>query len=458
MYCFHPKQKSMRRILHYTKFTVVLLLLSRGVTAQQVTTLSLQQAVDAALQNNHLLKVKKLQVEEKQAKIKEDAVKQYPTVNLHSLYSYNAKVGQLVIPQGSFGSLPLSPGTVISLPDATKTYDLGKHNLFVAGVSLYQPLTQQGKIHTGLKIDQTDVLIAQKEKDKAAEQVTQAIEKLYYGILINQQQQQEAAARLELAKIQLYDVESALLAGKTVTVNKTALLANKADEEQNLLKLDIEQQDYRADLGQLTGLPADSLQLQPADTILQPATPLEQYQASAAQNNNDILLAQLGKTKSELAIKAARQSYLPDIGITAGYTYQQSFSIYPANNVFAGLMLSWNLQDILSNKQVFRQRNFVLQQAEENALHTQLQVKTSLEKAYRKLSQSRALIRVAQEAVQYRREDVKIQQDKRVAGLNTPSDLLNAQAALAKSTADLLAAQLSYRLALSDLRVLSEGK
>ncbi len=434
------------------------LLLPFCTRAQQLQPLSLQQVIDAALQNNHLLKAKKLQVEEKQAKIKEDAVKQYPTVNLHSLYSYNAKVGQLVIPQGSFGSLPLGPGNIISLPNTTKSYELGKHNLFVAGVSLYQPLTQQGKIHTGLKIDETDVQIARKEKDKAAEQITQAIEKLYYGILINQQQQQEATARLELAKIQLYDVESALLAGKTLTVSKTALLANKADEEQNLLKLDIQQQDYRADLQQLTELSADSLQLQLADTTLPPVTPLEQYQVSAAQNNNDILLAQLGKTKSELAIKAAKQSYLPDIGITAGYTYQQSFSIYPANNVFAGLMLSWSLQDILSNKQVFRQRNFMLRQAEENALNTQLQVKTSLEKAYRKLSQTRALINVAEEAVRYRGEELKIQQDKRIAGLNKPADLLNAQASLAKSTADLLAAQLSYRLALSDLRILSEGK
>jgi outer membrane protein TolC len=67
------------------------------------------------------------------------------------------------------------------------------------------------------------------------------------------------------------------------------------------------------------------------------------------------------------------------------------------------------------------------------------------------------LIAVAQKAVGFRREALKIQLDKSDAGLNTKVDVLNAKSSLAKSEADLYAAQLSYRLALSDLNIL-EGQ
>jgi outer membrane protein TolC len=394
-------------------------------------------------------------VEEKKAKIKEDEIKKYPSVTLNSTYQYNFNTGELIIPTGSFGSLPLG-GTSILLPAADKSFELGEHNTFNAGVTVYQPLTQQGKIKTGVDLSKTDVLISEKEKEKAARQITQSVEKLYYGILINRQQQIEAGAKLELAKIKLYDVESALLAGKTVTASKAGLNADVADEEQDLLKLSIQEEDYMADMKYLTGLPEDSFQVDTTETDNNnlPAT-LDSYQAAATTNNTDINLAGLNKTKTELAIKAAKQSNLPDVGVIAGYTYQKGNALYTTNNPFTGINFKWNLQDIFSNKQVVKQRGYLLQQANENLLNTQEQVSNDVEKAYRKLAQTEALIRVAQKAVNYRKEVLKIQEDRKSAGLNTPSDVLDAKSALAKSEADLYTTQYSYRIAMTELKTLT---
>ena len=103
---------------------------------------------------------------------------------------------------------------------------------------IYQPITQQGKIHTAINISKTDVLITEKEQKKVAQQIRQSVERLYYGLLINQKQKEEAVSKLEAAKIKLFDVESALMAGKTVNVDKAGLQANIADEEQTILQLD----------------------------------------------------------------------------------------------------------------------------------------------------------------------------------------------------------------------------
>jgi outer membrane protein TolC len=425
----------------------VLLLTAPSLSAQQVV--PLEQAVDMALQHNRSLQIKSLQTAEKQAKVQEDNIKKYPSVTVNSTYQYNPNLGVLTIPEGSFGSLPTG-GTTVLLPNEAKSFQLGNHNTFNAGVTVYQPITQLGKIKAGVEVLRTDVLIAEQEKTKAALQVKQAVERLYYGILITRKQKEEAAAKMALAKIKLYDVESALLSGKTIDVNKAGLQANIADEEQDMLKLDIQEEDYRADLQQLTGLTADSMQVEMPATIL-PAT-------DATVNtsyNVDLRIAMLNRTKTEQAIKATRLNYLPDVGLIAGYSYQTGNLLYPTNNPFAGAQLKWDIQGLFANKQVLKQRHFLLQQAQENIENTQEQVNNDIAKARRKITQAAALIAVAQKVVNYRQEELRIQEDKQAAGLNIAADILDTRSSLAKATADLLSAQLNYRLAQSDLKILT---
>ncbi|MET7258129.1 TolC family protein [Dyadobacter fermentans] len=422
--------------------------------AQQAQPLTLEQAVEMALQNNHLLNVRKLQVAEKEAKVAEDAIKRYPVASVSSSYQYNANLGQLVIEQGSFGALPLG-GTTIALPNEEKTFPLGKHHNFNAGVTLYQPITQLGKIKTGIEVAKTDAELARHEQSRASLQIRQAIEKLYYGLLITQKQQEEANAKIKLAQMRLYDVESALLSGKTIDVNKAGLQANIADEEQNLLKLRIQTEDYTADLKQLTGIETDSVTLAPVPNMAMGTGTLDSYLSNAATSNNDIKIASLTEIKTQKAIRAAEQGNLPDIGLVAGYSYQTGNLLFPNNNPFVGAQFKWNIQDLVANKQVIRQRHFLSQQARENLLNTQNQVKNDVSKTHRKLTQATALIAVAEKAVKYRTEELKVQSDKQASGLNLEADILNTRSLLAKAEADLLAAQLNYRLAQSDLQRLA---
>jgi outer membrane protein len=424
------------------------------VYAQQTQPLTLEQAVEMALQNNHLLNVRKLQVAEKEAKIAEDAIKRYPVASVSSSYQYNANLGQLVIEQGSFGALPLG-GTTIALPNEEKTFPLGKHHNFNAGVTLYQPITQLGKIKTGIEVAKTDAELARHEQSRASLQIRQAIEKLYYGLLITQKQQDEANAKIKLAQMRLYDVESALLSGKTIDVNKAGLQANIADEEQNLLKLRIQTEDYTADLKQLTGIETDSITLAPVTNASIAQGTLDSYLANAATANNDIKIASLTELKTQKAIRAAEQGNLPDIGLVAGYSYQTGNLLFPNNNPFVGAQFKWNIQDLIANKQVIRQRHLLSQQARENLADTQNQVKNDVSKTHRKLTQATALIAVAEKAVKYRTEELKVQTDKQASGLNLEADILNTRSLLAKAEADLLAAQLNYRLAHSDLQRLA---
>jgi outer membrane protein len=444
------------RIIISSRILVAVMLLNSGNIFAQQEPLSLDQIIDKALENNRLYSIKALQADEKRAKVKEDRIKAYPTVTVNSTYQYNASIGHLAIPQGALGVIPQSSGDV-PLPGKELNFDLGKHQTFNAGATIYQPISQLSKIKTGVEISETDVQIADREKVKVSLQIRQAVEKLYYGILITGKQREEAAAKLELAKINFYDVQSGNLSGKTIKPNESGLQANIADEEQNLLKLEIQQEDYLADLSHLTGLEAVQIKLK--DVALAPveaAKTLEDYRSGAMENNVDIQLAELGKAKSELAIKAAKQSYRPDIGILAGYTYQKGNIIFPQSNPFVGASFKWNMQDLFSNKEVIKQRYLVSQQAQIMLADKKDEISNNVDKAYRKIRQAQSLIQVTERAYTYRMQELKVQEDKTLAGLNTEADVLNTKSLLAKSAADLFAAQLNYLLAVSDLKILTE--
>ena len=425
--------------------------LSKQHATAQAPTYSLQQLKEVALKNNHILAVKQWQIAEREAKIKEDETKRYPTATLNGNYQYNFNLANITIPAGSIGILPLSSTTQVPLPNVDKNIEIGNKNLYNIGVTAYQPISQQIKIKTGLEVNRMDVAITEKEKQKIALQISQGVEQLYYGTLIAQKQLEEAQAKLAVAQAKLGDVETAIAAGKTIDVNQAGLMANIADEEQNILKLSIQTQNYKSDLVKLTGIAEEDFNLQELPLVLEDITGIESFKTSAS-SNPDIQIASLTKEKADLGIKAAKQSTLPDFGVVTGYAYQSGNPILPSHNPFVGLNLKWNIQDLFSNKHLLQQREAQAKQAEEYILNLQQQVNSDIEKAYRKVNQSKALIAVAQKVLEYRSKELKVQEDKQLAGLNLKTDMLNTKAQVAKANADVYAAQLAYTLAVSELK------
>jgi outer membrane protein len=423
--------------------------------AQEITRYSLRQLTDSALRNSHILAGKDWQMKERSARIAEDKIKKYPSVNLNGNYLHNFILDRITIPAGTIGDVQLSPGFNALLPNTDKTFKVGKYNTYLAGVTVYQPITQQLKINTGIEVDKQDLALTQKERLKMSLQLKLAIEKQYYGALIARKQMEEAQAKLELARTQFDDVESGLLAGKTIQPNRSGLEADIADQEQNILKLNIQAGDCISDLISLTGIPADSLELDEVEPIVYTVDPVHSYLSAAMSGNTDLQMANITKSKALLGIKAAKQANLPDLGLVGGYMYQSGNSILPADNPYVGVSLKWNLQDLFSNKAIEKQRQAQARQADENIAGTKLQLRDDVEKAYRKMNQSLALIGVAQKAVTFRRQEMKLLEDKLAAGLVLKQDILTARSQLAKSESDLYAAQLSYRLAVSDLNFLT---
>lgn len=430
------------------------------LSAQEKLNLTLEEAIEAARKNNQLLQIRKLQVSEKDAKVKESQIRLYPSVSVNAGYQYNTAIGELAVPAGSFGELPLyypNTGIVnVAMPNEGKTFDVSRHNNLNAGVLAYQPLTQLAKIKTGVEVSKTDAEIARAEQRKTESQIVNAVEQYYYGILSVQKRKLEAQKKIELAKLKLYDVQSALLAGKTTDLSELGLNAEIANEEQELLKLKFQEEDYLAELKTWTGIRDSELVLTDTGFSGPVMAILDDYQTAALKHNADLKIAELQKQKAGLAVKAARRNYTPDFGVFAGYAYQEGNRILPKSNPYAGLSFKWNIQDLLTNRQSVAQYQLLREQAGAHEEYLREQTMVSIEKAYRKMKQAEELIAVARKAVGYRKAEWKVRQDRRDAGLAKPIELLEAEAALAKSEADLYGAIMSLKLAQAELKMLTE--
>ena len=445
----------MKSYIKQSILLAVILLASCVTLRAQNNTFSLQQLIDSAVSKNHLMAIKEWQLREKTARLKEDEIKRYPSVILGANYQYNFSLGDLHIPTGALGSVQTTSGSQL-IPGENMQMQLGQHTNYGADIALYQPLLQQTRIKTGLDIDRTDIARSEKEKVKMARELKLGVQKLYYGILITQKQREEAVARFEFEQAKLANTEDARAAGKAIASNLSGLRAQVAEQEQNILKLDILLQDYKRELSSIANIQPDfNVGLfDTTTTSLKTIGPAEAYQ-DTKETNTDLQIARLDQEKAALGIKAAKQSNLPDIGLVAGYYYQQGNPILPTSSPYIGINLRWNLQDLLSNRQVLRQREAQLKQAEHQVLYQQQQLHADINKAHRKVNQSQALMEVARKAMRYRHEELNVQQDKQDTGMDIKSALLEVKANAAKSEADFYAAQLSYLLAIAELEHLS---
>jgi outer membrane protein len=437
--------------IKYLLTAFVLLLLDACVYAQSSQGITLEQAKKMALDLNSPLLIQREKVVESKEKVIEAKSKRYPILLATGNYAYNGVSNDVTLSKGSFGNYP---SLNITVPDKDITLLKSKHNLYSFGGLAVQPITDQGKINAGIKIADEEVKITRTQALKSEQEVNQAVEKLYYGSLIVQKKEESIKVDIELIKIRLYDVESALSAGKTDSSIKTGLEAELADQEEKLLEAAHQREDDEGDLAVMMGLSytATFSLNTPADP-LPVVQPVEFYLQSEKTNNLDILMAGQTLIKAGYGVLAAKKDYLPSLNAIGGYSNQSLISVLPTNNYFLGLMLSWNFIDFGKRQSVLNERKSQQKQAEMNLDYSKRRMDNEVIKAYRKVIQYRELSASSQRALDYRRADYKLKKDRSDAGLLLPKDLLETKVALVKAEQDYFSVQMGYRLAITALEI-----
>lgn len=431
-----------------------LLLARAAVCAQappQTIKLTLEEAIDLALKNNHELLIGASKVAEMSGAKRVATSDYYPKVSVTSSYTHLTEKDILQFAPGSFGTFPV----LGRLPATNLIVTQGDLNQIFSRSEVAQPITQLFKIHDAQRAAKADESAARENLEGLKNQVALAVRQLYYGLLAVQLDQKTASEEVHAATEQLSESEQDVQLGNelevTVLSAKTALLQAKQDE----LSARIRNTDLMAQFKDVVGI-RDGTQVELDAKVFAPADlPAKEECIRLAESAApDIKSAEETVRKAEAGIGAARAEYIPDITAFGRWDYQNGVAFLFHNYGVVGLGLSYTLFDGGKKRAVISEREAQREQAVENLRRLKDEAAVNVQKALDKIEQSRSLVDVATQAVSLREESDRLAAVQVGYGALVNSKRSEAVEALAKARADLLKAQLGYLESQAELAAL----
>jgi outer membrane protein TolC len=179
--------------------------------------------------------------------------------------------------------------------------------------------------------------------------------------------------------------------------------------------------------------------------------PQEHYLQAALSGNPELEAAKATVTKAHSGVKAAYHAYIPDVSLFASHAYQGWCTLCYAQCGVFGLMMSWDIWDWGKRRAVIGERGAQLSQAEKNLQRLNDEVTVELDKAYRKLENTKSMMDVAREALALQRERLRLVSDQIKTSTASYAKYNEAVAAVKKAESNELQARLSYEIAIAEL-------
>jgi len=403
--------------------------------------ITIQEAVQLALQHNHDIRIAGFTVEEKQH-AKEVAKSSYfPSIRNDSSFMHLTDT-QLV--QINAGSLGLADGTAI--PPVNRVLNQGGRTLTTSGTQITQPLTSLLKIKQANDVAQAEVKVSREKAHLTGNDVALAVHQVYYSILIAQAHRSATEARIKASEdLQSERVEQVKF-GSTLEQELIDSRAQFLQAKQELLTTDLQLSDLNLKLNDLTGLPlTTTLNLDPAVPEFQETCPREECVSAAVASHPEILAARAEVEKAQAAVRLAKTDiWVPDVEAFARYSYQNNVPFLARNFGTFGIHFGFDVFDSGRKKASLREREAQLSQAKENLAKLTDEVEVSVQTAYNKLERTQQMLKVSEEVLALRTESNRVRQQELIRGvaLNSQADSATAQEYDAKAL--LLQTQLAY--------------
>jgi outer membrane protein TolC len=410
--------------------------------------LSLREAVELAINQNHSLRIARLKIVENEQKKAGERASYFPMIKDHANAGDSTGVDHLVIPAGALGRVQgqLVPGTAENIPQ-------GLHHLLLNEASISQPLTQLIRIHEANRIASAEVAISRADLKKAENQVAVDVHRLYFAVLIAELQKRAAEEQTAYAKEELKENVDGVRNGSLLRVSEIQGHADVLQGQQAALTADLQVSDLNTELDDLLGLPLDTkLDLQPIEATGPDKLPLEEYIQTAWTNNPEIASAEESIKKARAAVTSAKSAFIPDITAYASDTWQNGVAFIVPNFGSVGVRLEYDVFDFGKRRAAVREREAQLGEAEENLKRLMDSISAQVERTYNAVERSKNLVAVADQLLELRRENERLSHNQVTQGVVTVANTLEAASATYKSQVDLLQANLNYMLAWAELK------
>ncbi len=403
--------------------------------------ISLHEAVQLALQRNHLVRINDYKVEEKQRAKEVTKSEYFPSIRNDSNFLHLTDTQLIQIYAGSLGTVAGSP-----VPVGNSIINQGGRDLATSGTQLTQPLTTLLKIRRANDVALAELKASRESSQQTENDVALKVHQIYYQILIAQVHRSAMQARIKASQdLQSERVEQVKY-GSALNENLIESRAQFLQAKQELLTTELQLSDLKLQLNDAMGLPlTTALDLEPNTAEDQPACARDKCVAEALASHPEIIEARDEVEKANAAVRLAKTDlYVPDVDAFARYSYQNNVPFLARNFGSFGVHFGYDVFDSGRKRAVVKEREAQLSQAKENLARVTDDVELAIQTAYNKLERTDQMRSVSEELLALRTESNRVLHEELVRGeaLSSQADMGTAQELDARTL--LLQSQLDY--------------
>ncbi|HJU92079.1 MAG TPA: TolC family protein [Pyrinomonadaceae bacterium] len=428
-----------------TFLVAAILLAIAGSTASAQEILTLEKAIDVALENNRSTKNARIETQKTDDRVAATRTRLYPGFKLSAGVSKPLTTFDTTFEKGVFGTAPLEDTVITSSTNPTAA---------IVG-QLSQPLSQLHRIKLQIKQQETAGEISRAQLNAAEQTLVNEVKRAYYAIL-----QSQGAAQAAEANIKLYH-ELDRVTGEYV-IQQVVLKTEHMDVQTRLAKAEYEVMTINNQLisqkEQLNHLLGRDVRTEFAvssgdETVLavMRETDLTDARERALANRPEIREARLRVEQAKLDKRIKKSEFIPDVSLTVNYATTFSYSNFvPRSLSGVGVTVEWEVFDWGRKKHEVADKERSVSQANNSLLDTQSQVLMEVNARFRQMQESRQLLKVAKLAQTQARANVQLVAHKYRLDAVLLKDVLHAQTVLANSDYEYQKALLAFWTAKAD--------
>ena len=414
-------------------------------TPTAVEMLSLDQAINIALQNNRSLKNARLTVEKGQDEIQSIRTSRFPSSRFYALVSQDMVKHENNLINPLTGVFPgIGPFFTLSTP---------RRPTAVFAAQVLQPISQQYRI--GLAINSMKLARDEEQQKLRAEEqtVVNNVKKTYYGIL-----QSESALENVREEVKSYR-ELDRVTGEFV-LQQVVLKSDHLQVQTRLAKAEYEAVDLtnllstqKEQLNRLLGREVlTDFSVGPVANVTVFEYDISASRQRALEQRPELSEARLRIEKAKLDKRLKKSEYIPDLSVGFTWLTLRNFDeVVPKNIASVGVVMSWEPFDWGRKKRQLAEKRKTIEQAENSLKETEDQVLIEVGDKFRRLQQTQQALRVAHLSQDAEREALRVTQGRYKFEAALLTDVLQSQANLTDANNQYQQALLSFWAAKAEL-------
>ena len=415
--------------------------------AQENTTnrsITLEQAVQLALQQNPAFKTSSDEADVARARLKQVQSAWYPRVDFHQdftrgnnpVYVFGSKLTQRQFTAADFALNSLNTPTPL---DNFQTRFDGQWRLFDSGQTLFHQRSAKRL-----------VTAADFETEQARQDLILEIVRTYYGVLVLKENAKAADEAVKTAEASEQRIETMHKAGLLVDSDllSAKVFVSQMKDRQIRAQNDLSLGEMQLARQMGTSLDATA---EPVGVLAEPAAlskPIQEWIQTALDQRPGLRAAQLQERAMGDEQKAARAEFGPKIGLF-GSTERDAMTLGgpSGTNWTAGARLDFNLFAGGAQKARMAEVTANASKAKHNVEWFRSGVQLEVRKAYLDGNSAAQRAAAARDAADQAKESLRIIQNRYETGLTTVTELLRAQTAQLDATTGYLAALQDWQVA-----------